>query len=126
MKKHSILLLALVFIWSAFPSNAQEQVSDDEVNRVADHLYCPTCANQALSACATRTCQQWRDEVRRQIASGKSDEEIISNFVSLYGAEVLGEPGDSTGFALIYIPVIIVLMLASLVLLKIRVVRPNE
>ena len=126
MKKQFILVLALVFIGSVFPNNAQGQVSDDEVNRVADHLYCPTCANQALSACATRTCQQWRDEVRRQIASGKSDEEIIANFVSLYGAEVLGEPGDSTGFALTYFPVIIVLMLASFVLLKIRVVRPND
>ena len=126
MKKYFVLILAPIFLMIIFPGNAQEQVSDDEVNRVSDHLYCPTCANQALSACATRTCQQWRDEVRRQIASGKSDEEIIASFVSLYGAEVLGEPGDSTGIALTYFPVIMVLLIASFVLLKIRVVRSSE
>ena len=126
MNKYSILVLALIFLIVIFPSDAQGQVSDDDVNQVADHLYCPTCANQALSACATRTCQQWRDEVRRQIASGKSDEEIIASFVSLYGAEVLGEPGDSTGIALTYFPVIMVLLIASFVLLKIRVVRSSE
>ncbi|MCY3935363.1 MAG: cytochrome c-type biogenesis protein CcmH [Chloroflexi bacterium] len=126
MKHWRTLRLILFLLLSATAVGAQEEVSDDEINRVADRLYCPTCANQAVSACATKTCQLWREEVRRQLAAGKGDEEILANFVSLYGAEVLGEPDDATGFTLTYLPVFFALLVAILVLLRVRKAVPHE
>lgn len=126
MKHGRILLIFLLALLIAAAVGGQEEISDDEINRVADRLYCPTCANQAVSACATRTCQLWREEVRRQLTAGKGDEEILAHFVSLYGAEVLGEPGDATGFTLTYLPLAIALIVAVLILLRIRKVVPDE
>lgn len=113
-----VLLLLIVFLSPQV--GAQEIISDDDVNRVAERLYCPTCTNQALAVCATQTCQQWREEVRRQLSAGNSEEEIIANFVRLYGTEVLGVPGDSTGRVLTYIPVVFVILIASLIILRNR------
>ena len=112
-----LLLLAIV--------SAQEIVNDDEVNRVAERLYCPTCANQALAVCATQTCQQWREEVRRQLGAGISEEEVIANFVSLYGVEVLGTPEDSTGQLLTYLPLIVVIAIAVWVVVRNRKRQPH-
>lgn len=102
------------------PVAAQEGVSDDDVNRVAARLYCPTCVNQALAVCATQTCQQWREEVRRQLEAGHSDEEVIAAFIAQYGAEVLGKPADSTGQLLTYIPLLLVMLISGAVVLRNR------
>lgn len=81
----SLLLLAL-------PALAQEPVSDDEVNAVARDLYCPVCENTPLDVCPTQACQDWRDEIRMQLAEGKSEAEIQQYFVQRYGPRVLSEP----------------------------------
>lgn len=126
MNHGRVLLIFLLVLLIAAAAGAQEEISDDEINLVADRLYCPTCANQAVSACATKTCQLWREEVRRQLTAGKGHDEILAHFVSLYGAEVLGEPDDATGFTLAYLPVAVTFIAAVLILLRIRKVAPDE
>ncbi len=113
-----VSILAVILVLT--PAAAQEDISDDDVNRVAARLYCPTCANQALAVCATKTCQQWREEVRRQLAAGQSDEDVIAAFVAQYGAEVLGSPADSTGQILTYIPLLLVVLISGTVVLRNR------
>ncbi len=113
-----VWILAVILVLA--PAAAQEDVSDDDVNRVAARLYCPTCANQALAVCATQTCQQWREEVRRQLAAGQSDEDVIAAFVAQYGEEVLGTPADSTGQFLTYMPLLLVMLISGTVVLRNR------
>lgn len=93
MKKvrHSLfLLLALLLL--ALPATAQEPVTDDEINAVARDLYCPVCENTPLDVCPTQACQDWRDEIRVQLAQGRSEAEIQQYFVERYGPRVLSEP----------------------------------
>ena len=80
---------------------AQEAApSDDQVNAIAADLYCPVCPNTPLDVCETLACSEWREQIREQIASGMSEEEIADYFVEQYGERVLAKPRMS-GFTLI-------------------------
>mgnify|MGYP001050745386 CR=1 FL=1 len=92
MKKPTLYLFLLLSLLLALPAVAQEPVTDDEVNAVARDLYCPVCENTPLDVCPTQACQDWRDEIRMQLAQGKSEEEIQQYFVERYGPRVLAEP----------------------------------
>lgn len=87
-----LLLVLLGLLLAALPAGAQEPVTDNEVNAVARDLYCPVCENTPLDVCPTQACQDWRDEIRMQLAQGKSEEEIQQYFVQRYGPRVLSEP----------------------------------
>lgn len=104
LMKRPLLFLALgvlALTLVAVPdSQAQEPVTDDEVNEVARDLYCPVCENTPLDVCPTQACQDWRAEIRAQLGQGKTEEEIQQYFVERYGARVLAEP-PSEGFNLI-------------------------
>ena len=117
------LIVAVITTVFTFANNALAQqvaVNDDDVNRVAKSLYCPTCASQNLSVCPTETCNRWRAEIRRLLAAGKSEEEVIEIFIKNYGEEVVGVPSDSLGRVLSYGPLVILFLLASWGILHIR------
>jgi cytochrome c-type biogenesis protein CcmH len=78
-------------------------VSDDEVNAVAKQLYCPVCENIPLDVCPTQACQQWRDEIRRLLGEGWSEDQVKQRFVDQYGARVLGAPPAEGLSMLVYI-----------------------
>ena len=87
-----IVLTSLVLV---MPTAAQERVvSDDEVNAIAGKLYCPVCENIPLDTCGTAACRDWREEIRSQLESGMSEEQVITTFVARYGDRVVGTPID--------------------------------
>lgn len=100
------VFLAIVFVLLfALPIFGQETapnpenidtsgVSDDQVNAIAQQLYCPVCENIPLDTCGTAACNDWREEIRIMIASGMSTDDIISNFVARFGERVVGTPQD--------------------------------
>ncbi len=89
------LVFASLFL-SAGPAPAvlaqQPTPADDEVNAIAQELFCPVCENVPLDVCPTEACRQWRELIRQMLAEGKSEEEIQQYFVENYGARVLSEP----------------------------------
>ncbi len=72
-------------------------MTDDEVNRISEQLYCPVCENVPLDVCGTKACADWRDEIRAMLAEGRSEDEIKAYFVDRYGQRVLATP-DARGF----------------------------
>lgn len=95
------LTLALlgVLLLAALPSIAQESgqpVTFDQVNEIAQQLYCPVCPNETLDMCQTQACVQWRAEIREQLERGENEQQIINSFVQRYGDRVLGTPQDPT------------------------------
>ena len=67
-----IIVLALLF---ALPALAQDTppidpdidtsaITDDQVNAIANQLYCPVCENIPLDTCGTLACEDWREEIR--------------------------------------------------------------
>src|SRR5512147_1491029 len=88
------LFLAAFFLTTAVVK-AQEQPrrvpTDDEVNAVAKKLYCPVCPNTPLDVCETKSCQDWRAQIRDRLAAGWDEKQIVDYFVVQYGERVLGE-----------------------------------
>lgn len=90
------LLIAIVTVLVAIPSGALAQevtpVSDDEVNKVAQDMFCPVCENIPLDVCPTQACAQWRELIRQKLALGWSEVQVKQYFAEQYGAQVLAVP----------------------------------
>lgn len=71
-------------------------VMEDAVNAIAKKLFCPVCENIPLDACGTAACADWRYEIRLQLEAGKTEQEIIDDFVTRFGDRVVGTPQDPT------------------------------
>ncbi len=69
-------------------------ITDDNVNDVAEQLYCPVCENIPLDDCGTAACNDWREEIRLQLAQGMGEEAIIDDFIRRFGQRVVGTPQD--------------------------------
>lgn len=67
-------------------------VTDDEVNAIAEQLYCPVCENVPLDVCGTQACADWRAEIRTMLEEGRSEAYIKNYFVERYGRRVLATP----------------------------------
>ncbi len=93
-----LLVLAALIVVSTV--NAQDggkkKVTDDEVNAVASKLYCPVCEGVPLDTCGTQACAQWRDEIKIQLESGQSEQQVIDSFVARFGDRVVGTPQTPT------------------------------
>ncbi len=96
----SLALLAVLALVLTSPTYAQDggkkKVTDDDVNAVASKLYCPVCEGVQLDTCGTAACAQWRDEIRTQLESGQTPQQVIDNFVARYGDRVVGTPQNPT------------------------------
>ncbi len=104
--KLSVLLLALAAtLAAALPAAAQadptpqpagppRSVTDDEVNAIAEGLYCPVCENIPLDTCGTAACADWRNEIRLMLEAGYSEAQIVADFVRRFGDRVVGVPQD--------------------------------
>lgn len=80
---------------AAFAQDAPVRtVTDDEVNAIAQKLYCPVCENITLDTCGTAACADWRYEIRLQLESGMTEEQIVEDFVRRFGDQVVGTPLD--------------------------------
>lgn len=99
--------LAAVAAVSAEAQEGGEFPTDNDVNAVARKLYCPVCPNTPLDVCATKACQDWRAQIRDELAAGWSEQEILDYFVAQYGERVLAEPQRRGFTSLVWIlPVI--------------------
>ena len=103
------LTLGLVLA-TALGAEAQEGgefPTDNDVNAIAKKLYCPVCPNTPLDVCETKACQDWRAQIRDQLAAGWSEQAILDYFVAQYGERVLAEPQRGGFTSLVWIlPVI--------------------
>ena len=68
------------------------EVSDDEVNDVAQELYCPVCENTPLDVCGTQACADWRELIRTKLAQGETAQDVYAYFARQYGDRVLAQP----------------------------------
>lgn len=87
------MLLVLLAI-SAITRAQDGGVTDNDVIRVAERMYCPVCENIPLDDCETIACVEWKEEIRVQLAAGRSDQAVIDSFVARFGDNVVGVPQD--------------------------------
>src|SRR5690349_4717024 len=99
----TLLVLFLATIWVGAASAQPPTPSDDDVNQIAQQMYCPVCENTPLDVCPTQACAQWRALIREKLAAGWTEAQIKQYFVEQYGARVLAEPPREGWYLLIYI-----------------------
>ncbi len=108
MNRMIVAVMTLLLCVVSFTSAAQDQpvaptpstgtvpITDDQVNAIAEKLYCPVCENITLDTCGTAACADWRAEIRMQLEQGRTEDQIISDFVERFGDRVVGTPQDAT------------------------------
>lgn len=96
------VLLLFLLIAGLFPNlawaqeqpstQAQADVTPNDVNEVARELWCPLCSGVRLDACELKACDQMKDVIAVKLADGEDTAAIKDYFVAQYGPQVLGEP----------------------------------
>lgn len=121
--KNFLPILILAFLLSGLFSGrafAQDTtpVTDDEVNAIAKHLFCPVCESTPLDVCPTQACHEWREQIRTMLAEGKSEEEILQYFTDQYGDKVRATP-PATGLNwLVYLLPPVIILMGAVVLFR--------
>lgn len=86
-----------------------DPVAEAKAQRVMAELRCLTCQNQAISDSGAAQAQAMRQEVRAQVAAGRSDDEVRGWFVERYGDWVsLRPPARGDTFLLWAAPLLLV------------------
>jgi cytochrome c-type biogenesis protein CcmH len=81
-----------VALFSLIAAGAAAGAEDARLHRLANELRCPVCQNQSLADSNADLARDLREEIARQLAAGRSDDEIRTLMVSRYGEFVLYDP----------------------------------
>ena len=96
----SVMISSLLVLSAGAPSvyakEAEPMANDVQVEarlvHIAEELRCLVCQNESLSSSHADLAEDLRAQVREQIVSGKSDQEIKDYLVERYGDFVLYRP----------------------------------
>jgi cytochrome c-type biogenesis protein CcmH len=100
----------------AYPPEVEEQT-----RRLAAELRCPVCQGLSIEDSPTELSHQMKDVIRRQLAAGKTPEEVKAYFVARYGEWILLKPKAAGFNLLIYLlPLLAVLAGAAVIALAVR------
>ncbi len=81
MKNAIILAILLTFMGIV---NAQYSSMD-----VESKIYCPCGCGEILANCHCETAVQLRSEINRELLAGKTPDELVNRYVTLYGSSIL-------------------------------------
>jgi cytochrome c-type biogenesis protein CcmH/NrfF len=111
----AVLVLAAAALLAAAPPQPQTSLPD-----VEDEVMCPICGT-ALNLSGAPQADRERAFIRRQIAAGRTKDEIKDALVAQYGEEVLAEPPKS-GFDLTawVVPALAIVLAALAIALGLR------
>jgi cytochrome c-type biogenesis protein CcmH len=71
-----------------------EPTAAERVQSLSAQLRCPDCQSLSVAESHTQAAAAIRTEVERQVAAGRSDDQIRSYFVDSYGEWILLAPSD--------------------------------
>ncbi|MCW7540894.1 cytochrome c-type biogenesis protein CcmH [Aquabacterium sp. A7-Y] len=81
--------LCLLLLTWACAAAAQHET---RLQTLAAELRCPVCQNQSLADSNAELAADLREEIRRQLAAGRTDQQVRDFMVSRYGEFVLYDP----------------------------------
>jgi len=84
--------LIVVLLGLSFAAHAQDAALERRVTNLAHELRCLVCQNQTIADSNAPLAVDLRNQIREQIAAGKSDQDIIDFMVQRYGDFVLYRP----------------------------------
>ncbi len=115
-----VALLVASLALASSPAMAAAQPPKTNLPDVEDEVMCPVCGT-ALNLSFSPQADRERAFIRREIAAGKTKDEIKDDLVAQYGTEVLAEPPKS-GFDLTawLVPGLAILVAAVAIALGLR------
>jgi cytochrome c-type biogenesis protein CcmH len=128
MGKKLLMLFAFVLLfWDTAPAlraqaalppltHAQEAL----IRKIEGRLMTPCCYTQTIRDHDSQVAVEMRDEVTAFVASGKSEQEIITYYRTKYGETILVVPDGLTGQLLTTTPLLLFVASASLLVVFIR------
>ena len=110
------LLLVLLF---ALPAFSQEKPTlERRVNDLAHELRCLVCQNQTIADSNAPLAQDLRNQIREQIAAGKSDQDVVDFMVARYGDFVLYRPPFKAATVALWTGPFVLLLLGAWLLVR--------
>lgn len=87
-----VLVVAFALGWPRTPTSGD---SDDRLYALSGELKCLQCVGETVANSQAPIAVEIRTELRKQMRSGKTDDEIRQYFVDRYGEQVLLTPSGS-------------------------------
>jgi len=84
--------LAVLLLGFSMAVGAQDAAIERRVSQLSHELRCLVCQNQSLAESNAPLAQDLRNQIREQIAAGKSDQDVVDFMVQRYGDFVLYRP----------------------------------
>jgi cytochrome c-type biogenesis protein CcmH len=120
--KHWLFLL-LFFSAHGF---SQEANLDRRVMDLSQELRCLVCQNQTLADSNAPLAVDLRNQVREQLAAGRSEQDVIDFMVARYGDFVLYRPPFKASTLLLWVGPFVFLLLGAWLLVRRVGRRPPE
>jgi cytochrome c-type biogenesis protein CcmH len=76
------------------------------VRRLEESMLAPCCWSDNVHTHQSEIAVQMRAEIKRMVAAGKSDREILDLYIARHGRRILVEPEGAGGSLLHWIPVV--------------------
>lgn len=93
MKSLSTALLALLLVTAGFAHSAElDQAKEDQARQIFDSVMSPFCPGRLLRDCPSSAAGELKDEIRKKVSDGQSNQEVMADLVSRYGSQVEAAP----------------------------------
>ncbi len=113
-------LVLLLFASAAFA--AENPALDERARELAHELRCLVCQNQTIADSNAPLAVDLRNQIREQLAAGKSERDVINFMVARYGDFVLYRPPFKAATAALWLGPFLLLALGAWIFYR-RVAR---
>ena len=115
--RNIFLTLMLTFSSVSFATdNAADPVVEARLKRLSTELRCLVCQNSTLADSDAPLAKDLRNEIRKLIQSGKTDEEVVDYLVARYGDFVRFRPPVNATTALLWFGPFVMLIIGAITL----------
>ena len=127
MKIKTLFILLFVFFSGAIFADEAELIGDPEIKErfkhLASELRCLKCQNQTIWDSKAGLADDLRKQIRTQIYTGKTDEEIVEYMVDRYGDFVRYKPAIDKKNIFLWVGPFLFLIVGGLLLVRYVKVR---
>ena len=113
------LLLSILIVFSSLSfaaDNAADPNIELRLKRLSTELRCLVCQNSTLADSDAPLAKDLRNEIRKLMEKGKTDEEVVAYLVARYGDFVTFRPPVNASTALLWFGPFIMLILGAITL----------
>ena len=113
-----VLLIGVVWLVTAI-SAAQPKSLDERTLEVARQIQCPVCNGESVADSPSLKASEMRAVIRQQLTEGRSEQQVLAYFSSVYGSDILESPPQQGFTSLIWIMPALMLLAGAIAVVTI-------